>query len=256
MILDILRHKGTRLFLILGGFFIANAIIAEMIGGKIFALEATLGMAPLNWNLFGQRGSLQFSSGVINWPVVFIMTDIINEYFGGRGVRLLTNLTVVLISYGFLVIYAAMALSPADFWLTTGVANGVPNMQSAFTSIFGQGLWIIAGSLTAFLVGQVLDVFIFHRIKKATGERFIWLRSTGSTLFSQLVDSYLVLYIAFVLGPQQWSWSLFLAVGTVNYIYKSSMAVLLTPVIYLVHAAIERYLGHQLAAEMKAKAAE
>ncbi len=255
MNLNLKQHKDTRLFIILGGFFIANAVVAEMIGGKIFALEATLGLQPINWNLFGQTGSLQLSAGVVNWPIVFIMTDIINEYFGGRGVRLLTNLTIVLITYSFLIIFAAMNLAPAEFWRSTNVANGVPDMQLAFSAIFGQGLWIILGSLTAFLFGQVLDVFIFHKIKQVTGEKYIWLRSTGSTLFSQLIDSFLVLYIAFVLGPQHWSISLFLAVGTVNYLYKSGMAVLLTPVIYIVHEGIERYLGKELAEKMRAKAA-
>ena len=123
-------------------------------------------------------------------------------------------------------------------------------MQTAFGGIFGQGMWIILGSLTAFLVSQIVDVTIFHRIKKVTGEKKVWLRATGSTLVSQLVDSYIVLTIAFKFGSN-WSWPLIFAVGTLNYIYKFSMALILTPVIILVEKRIEKYLGHKTAREMK-----
>jgi uncharacterized integral membrane protein (TIGR00697 family) len=115
-------------------------------------------------------------------------------------------------------------------------------------------MWTIGGSLVAFLVGQLIDVGIFHRIRAATGERWIWLRATGSTAVSQLVDSFVVLYIAFVLGPQQWPIDLFLAVGTVNYLYKLSAAIALIPLIYLMRRGIERYLGAGEAARLKAEA--
>lgn len=251
-----LKHRGFLLFVILGGFFIANALIAEMIGVKIFALEGTLGLEPFNWNLFGQKGSLNFTAGVLLWPVVFIMTDVINEYFGMRGVRVLSYLAVGLIIYAFFMIYTAIWLAPAEWWIGINAEKGLENMQDAFANIFGQGLWIIAGSVIAFLVGQLLDVIVFHRIRKITGEGKVWLRATGSTLFSQFIDSFLVLYIAFVLGPQQWPWSLFLAVGTVNYIYKFFMAIALTPVIYLMHDLIDKFLGESLSNEMKMLASE
>ncbi|MFK8103666.1 MAG: queuosine precursor transporter [Saprospiraceae bacterium] len=251
---NVLSHKGTRLFVVLGGFFIANALIAEFVGVKIFALEDTLGIEPFNWNLFGQKGSLQFTAGVLLWPVVFIMTDVINEYFGQKGVRFLSFMTVGLISYAFLMVYLAIGLSPAEWWVSANQETGVENMQAAFSNIFGQSNWIIVGSLVAFLVGQIVDVFVFQRIKKMTGEGKVWLRATGSTLVSQLIDSFVVLYIAFVLGPQQWSIELFLAVGTVNYCYKFIMAVVLTPVIYLTHYVIDQYLGESLAKELKHQA--
>jgi hypothetical protein len=83
----------------------------------------------------------------------------------------------------------------------------------------------------------------------------IWARATGSTLISQLVDSFVVLYIAFVLGPQKWPLDLFLAVGTVNYFYKFSVAIALTPVIYLGRFLIDRYLGPELSGTLKQHAA-
>ncbi|UCH53035.1 MAG: queuosine precursor transporter [Pseudomonadota bacterium] len=249
------NNRATRLLMVLAGFFICNAIMAEFIGVKIFALEDTLGLPPFNWQLFGQQGSLNFTAGVLLWPVVFIMTDVINEYFGRRGVRAISFLTVGLIVYAFVFAYAAILLAPAGWWTEIGARDGVPNMQTAFAYVFGQGLWTIGGSLTAFLIGQLIDVSIFHHIRRRTGERYVWLRATGSTAISQFVDSYVVLYIAFVIGPQQWPTDLFMAVGTVNYGYKLSAAIALIPVIYLMRRLIDVHLGPNLAAELKAQAA-
>ena len=93
-------------------------------------------------------------------------------------------------------------MAPADWWVGQNAELGVPNMQDAFSVVFGQGLLIIIGSLLAFLVAQLVDVVTFHRIKKQTGEKLIWLRATGSTIISQLFDSFVVLYVAFKLGPE------------------------------------------------------
>jgi hypothetical protein len=163
--------------------------------------------------------------------------------------------TAARIGYACLFAYGAIGLVPAGWWVAVNADRGVPDMQAAFANVFGQGLWTIGGSLTAFLVGQLIDVGIFHRIRAATGERWIWLRATGSTAVSQLVDSFVVLYVAFVLGPQQWPVPLFLAVGTVNYAYKLAAAVALIPLIYLMRRAIERYLGAEQAARLKREAA-
>lgn len=242
--------KGTRLFMILGGFFIANALIAEFMGVKIFSLEQSLGLNPVNWTIFGEQLSLNLTAGVLLWPVVFVLSDLINEYYGPKGVRFLTNGAIVLIIYAFLMIYAAISLTPAEWWVGSNANKGVPDMQLAYKTVFGQGLWIIIGSLVAFLVGQILDVYIFHYIKKKTGEKYLWLRTTGSTLVSQLIDSFVVLYIAFGIGAD-WSTSLILSVGILNYIYKFSVAILLTPVLYWIHYGIDRYLGKEIADKLK-----
>jgi queuosine precursor transporter len=247
--------KSTRLFIVLFGFFLTNAIIAEFVGVKIFALEATLGIDPVHWNLLGVAGTLNFTSGVLLWPFVFILTDTVNEYFGRRGVRMISWVTVVFIAYAFLAAYVSIHLAPADFWVQANADLGTPDIQRAYGQIFGQGLWTISGSIVAFLVGQLIDVTIFHRIRRATGERYVWLRATGSTAVSQLIDSFVVLYIAFVIGPQKWPVSQFLAVGTVNYLYKMSAAIALIPLLYLMRRAIERYLGAETAAAMRAEAA-
>jgi len=246
--------RTFRLFLFLGSFFIANALIAEFIGVKIFSLEQSLGLASMDWELFGQTGlALNLTAGVLLWPFVFILTDIVNEYFGLKGVKLISWLAAGLIAYAFLIITLAIYLAPADFWPASSINKGVPDMQAAYSAIFGQGAWIIVGSLVAFLVGQVVDVVVFQKIKKATGEGKVWLRATGSTLISQLLDSFVVLFIAFYIGAG-WDLSLVLAIGVVNYLYKFSAAILLTPLIYLAHWAIDRYLGEEKAKELKASA--
>lgn len=261
MVTQILASKPTKLFIILGGFFIANAMLAEFIGIKIFSLEKLFGFAPLSMTLFGVKDlGFNLTAGVLLWPVVFVMTDIINEYYGQKGVRFLSWLTVGLIVYAFLMAFLAMKTPPNDWWqsisgMRDDPAKSLPDMDLAFRRIFGQGMWIIAGSVIAFLIGQLIDVIVFHKIRRWTGEKKIWLRATGSTLVSQFIDSFIVLLIAFHIGSD-WDLVRVLAIGVVNYTYKFTMAILLTPVIYGVHGLIERYLGHDLAGEMKAVAAD
>jgi queuosine precursor transporter len=248
-------QRANRLFIFLAGFFLTNALIAEFVGVKIFSFEESIGAEPFHWSLFGIEGTLNFTAGVLLWPFVFIMTDVINEYFGVRGVRLISWIAVLFIAYAFLAAYVAISLAPAKFWVEVNAGLGVPDVQRAFAVVFGQGLWTICGSIVAFLVGQLVDVAIFHRILKMTGERFVWLRATASTAVSQLLDSFIVLYIAFVLGPQQWSMSQFLAVGTVNYAYKMSAAVALIPLLYFARSGIRAYLGHDEAERLRREAA-
>jgi len=263
---EFFSSKANRLWMVLAGFFLANALVAEFMGVKLFSLEKTLGYPPVNWSLLGQNNlAFTLTAGVLLWPAVFLMTDIINEYFGRRGVKFLSYLTAALIAYGFLMLFIAMKLEPAEFWRTAHIKpdwtpehqaamrTQVSDYNAAYGVVFGQSLWIIVGSLFAFLISQLVDVGIFHRIKKATGENRIWMRSTGSTLVSQFLDSFVVVFIALYIG-QQLPFLQVLAISMMNYIYKALMAVILTPVIYWLHHAIERYLGHELATEMKAAA--
>lgn len=251
----VLQDRAVRLFIGLAALFCVNTVLAEFIGVKIFALEGTLGIEPFEWRLFGQAGSLSFTAGTLLWPVVFLMTDLINEFYGRPGVRMVSMLASGLIVYGFVFAFAAISLAPADWWRGAATAQGVADYQAAFAAVFGQGLWTIGGSLVAFGLGQLIDVAVFRRIRRATGERAIWLRSTGSTAVSQLVDSFVVLYIAFVLGPQHWPTSLFLAVSTINYAYKMLAAVAMIPLIYLVRACMTRYLGAARAQSLRELAA-
>lgn len=256
---EVQRSKKTNLFIILGSIFLTNALLAEIIGVKIFSAEKTMGFEPVNWTFFGEYIlDFNLTAGAVIWPIVFITTDIINEYFGKKGVRKISFLTAGLIGYVFLVISLVTVLVPADFWLD--VNSKMPdgnnfNIDYAFNTIFRQGLGIILGSLTAFLLGQLIDVFVFQKLRAVTGPKMIWLRATGSTLVSQFIDSFVVLGIAFyVFG--NWSITQIFAVGLINYVYKFSVAVLLTPVLYLAHGLIDRYLGKDLAEKMSKEASE
>jgi uncharacterized integral membrane protein (TIGR00697 family) len=188
------------------------------------------------------------------------MTDIINEYFGEKNVKFLSYLAIGIVVYSFAMIYGAIYLSPNEWWDSISGLNemdpgkSVSSMNTAFQKVMGQGLWIIVGSMVAFLIGQVVDVVIFHRIRKITGEEKVWLRATGSTLVSQFIDSFIVLFIAFYIGAD-WDLVRVLAIGVVNYSYKFLMAILLTPLIYLGHYIIDQYLGKELATQMKEEAA-
>ncbi|MFM6953662.1 MAG: queuosine precursor transporter [Sphingobacteriaceae bacterium] len=252
------KTKESRLLLMLGSFFIVNALLSEFIGVKIFSVEQSLGFKKFDLNLLGVPNlSFNMSAGVLTWPLVFIFTDIINEYFGLKQVRFLSILTSVLIAFAFLAVGLAIKLVPADFWIHQKVGVQEVNMDAAFTAIFGQGMWIIVGSITAFLIGQIADVVIFHQIKTFTGERALWLRATGSTLVSQLIDSFVVIFIAFYLNPQyHWSWQMVAAIGLVNYTYKFIVAILMTPLLYLVHGIIDGFLGHDLAHKLLKEAAK
>ncbi|MBL7843278.1 MAG: queuosine precursor transporter [Cyclobacteriaceae bacterium] len=251
-----LEQKKNRLFIVLCGIFLTNALLAEMIGTKIFSAEATVGLDPAHINIMGFLMDFNLTAGVIIWPIVFVTTDLINEYFGKPGVKRISYLTAMLIAYSFVVIFLTIELPPAQWWLDANSkdADGNSfNINFAFSKIFGQGLRIIVGSLTAFLLGQLVDVFVFQRLRKLTGSKMLWLRATGSTLVSQFVDSFVVLFIAFygVFSTKQ-----IVAIGITNYIYKFVIAIALTPLIYLGHSLIDKYLGKENAGKVMEEAAQ
>lgn len=251
-----LEQKRNTLFVILAGIFITNALLAEMIGVKIFSAESTLGLPAANLNIVGFTMDFNLTAGAVIWPIVFITTDLINEYFGKPGVKRISYFTALLIAYAFVVIFISMHLDPADFWIDTNSkdpAGNTFNIDYAFNKIFGQGQRIIIGSLAAFLLGQLVDVFVFQRLRRITGNKKLWLRATGSTLVSQFIDSFVVLFIAFygVFTNGQ-----IVAIGITNYIYKFLIAIALTPLIYLGHGLIDRYLGKEHAEKISSDAAK
>jgi queuosine precursor transporter len=248
-----LASKKRKLFVVLSGIFLTNALLAELIGVKIFSGEAALGLPPAQIKLLGEYIlDFNLTAGVIIWPIVFVTTDVINEYFGKKGVKQISFLTAGFIVYSFFVIYIVTELPPAEFWQNLNDRDNEGNffnIDFAFSTIFRQGLGIIIGSLIAFLLGQLLDVFIFQRLRRLTGSKLIWLRATGSTLVSQLIDSFVVLFIAFYIFGQ-WSVQQVLSVGIINYVYKFGIAIMLTPLLYVAHYFIDRYLGKESAEQM------
>lgn len=210
------KSKKDTVYVILAGIFITNAIVAELIGGKLIYV-----------------GSAVMSIGILPWPIVFVTTDLVNEYFGRSGVRKLSLITAGLIAYAFIILFFAMQI-PA-------VRGENLISDSQFSSVFGQSMWIIVGSITAFLVSQLIDVTIFHLVRNKTGKKMIWLRSTGSTAISQLFDSFIVLGIAFWLTGKM-NTETFVISAFTGYSVKLIIAVCLTPLIYLGHWLIEKYI--------------
>jgi queuosine precursor transporter len=245
--------KNHNLFIILSALFITNALMAEFIGVKIISLEKILRIQPLNIDFIGDSLlSLNMSVGVIIWPIVFIISDVINEYYGRKGVQKISIIASLLIAYSFLIVVFSTQSPPADFWLENNNLDpegNVFNINFAYNTIFRQGLGIIVGSITAFLVGQLVDAYTFHYLRILTNHKWLWLRATGSTVVSQLVDSFLILFIAFYLLGN-WTFIQVISVGLIQYIYKIVIAILLTPVIYWMHYIIDKYLGKEKAHEM------
>ncbi len=209
-------NKKELIFIALAMFFAADAITAELIGGKLI-------------NIYG----FTFSIGVIPWPVVFIASDIINEFYGKKGVRRLSIITACLIGYAYLVLWAAMSIHASPI---------SPISDSMFANVFGQSMWLIVGSLVAFVVSQLVDNSIFWMLRKRTGHGMVWLRSTGSTIVSQLVDTTLVLGIGFYLQGKLTTAQYISLIGT-QYTFKVIIAIAATPLIYLGHGAIVKILG-------------
>ncbi len=223
------EQRRQMLFMILGGIFLGNALIAEMVGGKLFQVHTP-------WHTF------TLSCGVIIWPVVFVTSDIINEYFGRAGVKRLSLLAAGVIAYAFFAVWLCQFVKAPDF---------SPIDDASFKRVFLQSQWIIVGSITAFLLGQFIDVAIFWIVRRRTGHKYLWLRATGSTLVSQLIDTFVVgfigLYLPWRLGFSRssapFTFADYLNTSTSGYIFKFVIALGVTPALYLVHSIIDRYLG-------------
>lgn len=218
------------LFVFLAGLFITNAVTAELISNKLIEI-------PMKFNFLGSEfGPFVTIVGILPWPVVFLLTDLLNEFYGFKAVRKLSWITAILIAYCFLIVGLSIEI-PAVNIPGSNLSDDI-----AYRKVFGQAQMVIIGSICAFLVSQLLDASLFSWIKSKTGDRYIWLRSTGSTLFSQLIDSCIVLYIGFVL-PGSLSFAEFMRIAPTNYILKIIIAILLTPFIYLGHYLIRKYLN-------------
>jgi uncharacterized integral membrane protein (TIGR00697 family) len=216
------QSRKNIVFIILAGIFITNAITAEMIGGKLI-------------NIAG----FTLSIGILPWPIVFIVTDLINDYYGKDGVRKLTFLTTGLIIYVFIILYVGLGIKASPI---------SPVKDEQFSAVFQQGNAIIIGSVVAFIISQLLDAAIFSKFKKHTGDKHIWLRATGSTVISQLIDSFIVLGIAFYL-PGKINLQEFISIGFTGYFAKLMIAIALTPLIYGSHGIIKKYLSKETAHE-------
>jgi len=213
------RYRPTRresAFLVLSSIFLCHALLGELIGGKLIEFRG--------WTM---------SIGVIPWPIVFVVTDLINEHYGPRAVRRLTLIAVGLIGYTFLVLLACMNVTASPI---------SPVSDDAFRAVFGQSLWIIVGSLIAFAISQVVDAAAFVFVRARTKDRLLWARAVGSTVVSQIVDTYVINAIAFGI-PGKLTISQIVNLSTTNYGYKLLIALATLPLIYMGHGLAERYFA-------------
>ena len=218
-----MNNRKSFVFLVLAGFFVTNAILGEVIGGKLINVH------------LGPLGDFTMSIGILLWPVVFLTTDLINEFYGKEGVKRLSLITSALILYAFVVLYTGMNIPAVNF---------SPVQDEEFNKVFGQSNWIILGSIIAFLVSQLTDAFVFWVLKKKTGGKMIWLRATGSTAVSQLIDTFIVAGIAFYL-PGKITFENYMKLSFTGYSVKLILAVVLTPLIYLGHGIVSSFLKKQ-----------
>jgi uncharacterized integral membrane protein (TIGR00697 family) len=208
-----------RLYVYLCAVFLTALLIGDTIGSKLFTLAIPCGFATLHATL---------SVGAIWFPITFLLTDTINEFYGSAGARFVTFVGFFMAIFAFIVIFLARLIPAAPF---------SPVGQAAFDNVLGNANRIFVASLIAYLVGQLVDIAIFQSAKRLTQSRHIWLRSTGSTLISQLIDTLIVTYIAFY---GKISTSQLHQAATTSYVVKVLLAIGLTPVIYALHAIIHR----------------
>lgn len=236
--------RGQRLFVILTGFFIAFLFMAELTGAKLFQVGVE-GIPP--FNLLGVD-SFTMTLGVIPFPVTFLITDLLNEYYGRKGVRFITFLGMVALIGAYVLILIDIRIPAASF---------SPVTDASFQNVFANSGAIIFASMIAYLIGQLIDLQVFHYLRRKTADRHIWLRATGSTIVSQLIDSFVVIYIAFGsgLGTQTLPLKQVISISSTNFLYKVIVAIVITPLIYLGHRLMNRYLGRE-AHDLLRKAAE
>lgn len=222
--------KRLRLYTTLSSVFLSALILAEITGSKLIQIPFVGGFM------------FTMTMGVVPFPVTFIVTDIINEYYGRKGIRFVTFVGMAMILLVLAILQIDMSIPAASF---------SPVGDEAFNNVFGASARIIVGSLAAYLIGQLVDIAVFHWLRQKTGSRMLWLRATGSTVVSQLIDSFVVLFVAFsgVLSVDQ-----ILEIGLTNYLYKFLIAVAITPLLYLLHGVIDRYLGREQAERMMQEA--
>ena len=235
-----LLSRPQKLFVVCTAIFLTALVVAEATAGKLF----TVIKLPFAINILGQSfDEVVMTAGVIAFPITFIITDLLNEYFGKPGIKFVTYIGMMMIMFEFGLIKVAMSVPTASI-------SPVP--AEAFNTVFGASGRIIVGSLVAYLVGQLADISLFHWLRKLTDGKHLWLRATGSTFGSQFLDTFIVLFIAFY-GPM--TIQTIVAVTLFNYAYKFIVAILITPLIYVAHWVIDRYLGNETSHDLIESAA-
>ena len=210
------------LFITLVSVFMTCLVVGNLTGSKLSSI----------W-LFDREWA--FSVGQLAFPVTFILTDILNEFYGRKVVRRITLLGFFMIGLMLLIVWASSLLPFASFAVE-------PSFVTAhdFDHVFTQAMWIQVASMIAFLIGNFIDISVFFVLKQLTRDKMLWLRATGSTAVSQLVDTVVITGIAF---GYTMTFDVYISVVMTSYAIKLLAAILITPLLYGVHAVIERWFG-------------
>lgn len=223
----------------LAGFFVSCLVIADIIGIKLFRIPLPFSLPnPLTG---GTIDAVEHTCGMLTFPVTFLLTDLINEYYGAKGARRVTYIGLFMAAFVFVVINVAQAMPYLD-----APFNVSPQ---AFDAIFGSAKVMYVASLCAYLVGQLSDIAVFGALKRLSHGKLLWLRATGSTLISQFIDSFIVSYLAFRLGRQLFgggevaSFHAIVHIAVTGYLLKFVLAIAITPLIYLGHGVLHRCFG-------------
>lgn len=222
--------RSQQLYVYLSAIFVASLLLGDLIGGKAFDVRVHLG-----WLEYRQPMSV----GLFAFPVTFLLTDVVNEFYGHRGAQFLTFLGMWMAIFAFVVLNVSQlpAAEPNSYY-----------QDPEFNRIFGIGGKLFIASIIAYLLGQFLDIHVFRFWKMLTESRHLWLRATGSTVVSQVVDTFVINFLFWYVfpavsnaGPRALSWVTTKAVG--EYVLKLVIAIGLTPLIYGVHELVVRRLG-------------
>ncbi len=209
-----------NLFITLVAVFMTCLVVGDLVGGKVTAIHA-----------FGREWP--FSVGQLAFPVTFILTDILNEFYGKHVVRRVTFLAFAMVGLTFAIVYASDAM---PWWSVTLGADWTGVTPKEFDVVFTQATRIQLSSMAAFLLANMVDISVFFLFKKWTGNRMLWLRATGSTAVSQLIDTAVI--SALVWGGKV-TFAQYGVLVLTSYVVKLTAAILVTPVIYALHSLIE-----------------
>lgn len=213
-----------KLFLVLTTTFVTCFLVGDIVGGKL-----------IQGNVLG----FEFTTtvGMVPFPVTFLLTDLINEFYGPKAARLVTWVAFSMALLAFGIVFVAGAIPIAEF---TRAPDWQGVSDAAFANVFLGSQRMLAASLLAFLVAQLVDIGVFHLLKRWSGSRLLWLRATGSTAISQAIDTVTITLAAWtgVLSLPQMQNIMVSAYGL-----KLLIAFGLTPLVYLGHVAVIRGLG-------------
>ena len=239
-------HRAERAYAVLMAGFVVVLVLTNIIGVKLFLAFPE----AMPKGLFGE--AITLTTGLITYPLTFLLTDIVCEVYGRRRANLMVATGFAMSLLSLALIQVSLALPGAPAWPESNPNYAtVEEMQRAFESVFTLPGVLIFASMTAYLAAQLLDVRLFHWWKRVTRGRHLWIRNNASTMTSQLVDTIIVnsLFLGLGLGLP---WLLVGKIIAASYLFKVVMAALDTPFIYLGAWGLRRHLGLDPAAEVAA----